>query len=201
MIPLFLRLRSARRYAPLMSRTRAIAILLAAGAVLGPVLDGFHTHSGTTYYPRPWILMMAWWVPLLFSSATLGLASVFPIADGAGHSRPSPPSWRSTLLAVAIFIALYFASGFAPLSSPAKLALLGAGAVVLMGAVKPGSRAIGLSIVATVIACGVEITLSRVGAFGYRAPDFAGIPMWLPALYIAACAALGQLGRKLLVRP
>lgn len=41
-----------------------------------------------------------------------------------------------------------------------------------------------------------EVLLSRAGVFRHLHPDFLGIPVWLPALYLASGPSFGQFARK-----
>lgn len=174
---------------------RSIAVLAAFGATLGSVLDGFHTWSGTTSYPSPIALRMAWWTPLLFAVAYASLGSLFTFLRARD---PSPgPSGRRAILGFAGFTALYFASGFLPASNAVKLIVLLAGAVSAYLLVDKSPAAIVAGLVASAIGPLTEVTLVSLGAFTHLQPDFAGIPMWLPALYLASGPAGGPFARWL----
>lgn len=184
------------RALPLPLRLLALFLL---GAIVVSFFDGFHTHSGTTRYPHPWRWEMAPWVPLLFG-ASVGIggpvyAALYPKVGG---SRPPPPT-RDLAIGFVVFGALYFSTGFWAASSPAKLALLLAAAVVLHGWLDRTLPGFLLSLGVAVVGPCVEATLVHTGAFEYLHPDAFGVPMWLPALYLCSGPVLGQLARKVLL--
>lgn len=168
-------------------------ILALLGATVGTVLDGFHTWSGTTSYPSPVFLKAAWWVPLLFGVAFASLGSLFSILR-ARDRRPAP-SPRAALLGFVAFAALYFASGFLPAPNAVKLAVLLGGGAAAWWLVDRSPAAILTGIAAAIAGPLTEITLVHIGAFSHLQPDFAGIPMWLPALYFASGPAGGPFAR------
>ena len=177
------------------------AALFLIGAVLLPIFDGFHTHSGTTQYGDVWLLRMAWWVPLLFGSTVAfgGLAYAYAYRRLGG--REGLASWRAIATGFTIFGMLYFASGFLPVSNAAKLLFILAGAAVVWRIVDGTRQGILLAILNAIVGCTVEMILTRASAFRHLHADAAGIPLWLPALYIAAGPAVGQLARKVLAAP
>lgn len=182
-------------------RLRGHAFLWLLGAVVVAFFDGFHTHSGTTRYAAPVIWQMAWWTPLLFG-ASVGIGGpIYAIGVrriGASRPRRPPPPARDLGIGFAIFGVLYFASGYLPASNGVKLAVLLCGAAVLFGWLdRTGAGAI-MALVTAVTGPLVEITLVRLGTFAHLQPDFAGIPMWLPALYLCAGPTLGQIARRAL---
>jgi hypothetical protein len=175
-----------------------LARLFAFGAVIGPVLDGFHTHSGTTFYPRPVVLRMAWWVPLLFGAAAVAIGLSHVRLDRLLR-RPRPAlSGPGVALGILGFAGFYFLSAFLPAASVAKLALLAAGYAVLFLQWDRTWQGLVLAVLTALSGCAVEFALSRAGAFGYLRPDVVGLPLWLPALYLLASLCVGNLGRKLL---
>lgn len=170
---------------------RGVLALVLLGATVGSFLDGFHSWSGTTVYPSPVFWKMAWWTPLLFGVAYAGLGS--PLLR-AREPVPSPPGSRA-LAGFVGFAALYFASGFLPAPNVVKLALLLAGAGVAWALVDRSRAAMIAGAVAAVVGPATEITLVGLDAFSYVHPDFAGIAMWLPALYLLSGPAGGPFAR------
>jgi hypothetical protein len=116
--------------------------MLLLGAVWGTLLDGLHTHSGT--------------------SSTLVLACA------------------------AAFSLLYAASGYLPVSNPAKLIvlLLGGGALWIATGRNPLTLVLGIA--SAVLGPATEFVLVHLGVFRHLQPDVLGIPIWLPALYLAS---------------
>lgn len=179
-------------------RFRAHAFLWLLGATAVSVFDGFHTHSGTTRYATPVLWQMAWWTPVLFG-ASVGLGGpVYALGVRLlGGGQPPPPA-RDLAIGFAIFGLLYFASGYLPASNGVKLAMLLAGAAFLFGWLDRTRAGAVMTLVTAVTGPLVEITLVRLGTFAHLQPDFAGIPMWLPGLYLCAGPTLGQIARRAL---
>lgn len=175
---------------------RVLVLFLLGGAAL-TVCDGFHTHSGTTTYPTPVFLRMAWWTPLLFGMTAGFGGFLFALGCRALGARRKPTVAR-IVAASTLFCTLYFASGFLPVDSVSKTALLFAGALVCFTISDRTWQGALLAGVAAVAGCAVEITLSRLGAFSYVRPDVWGIPYWLPCLYLASGSAVGQAARAYL---
>ena len=176
---------------------RRVRWLFGFGAVAISFLDGFHTHSGTTEYPDPVVLQMAWWVPLLFGSVVAigGLAYDRAYRWMRGPARL--PSWQHLTNALFLFAFLYMGSGYLPMRNGAKLLLLLAGAYGIWLLVDGSAQGVALALLNVIAGCTTEIILTRIGAFRHLQADVLGIPMWLPALYLAAGPALGQLARKI----
>ena len=172
--------------------------MIVFGAVMGSFLDGLHTHSGTTSYPQPVFWLMAWWTPVLFAGAYTLLGVSWVVAVDMGK-RTSPPTARS-LGCLVVFCALYGASGYLPASNPIKLTVLLAGTIALVVASQGGVASIALGLIASALGPGTEVVLVKIGAFQHLQPDFGGIPMWLPGLYLAsgpgAAPAMGWLATK-----
>jgi hypothetical protein len=180
-----------------MSMALRVLVLFVVGGAILTVCDGFHTHSGTTAYPEPVFMLMAWWTPLLFG-ATAGFGGLlFALGCRALGARKKPGHARIAVASM-LFVALYFASGFLPLASVPKTALLFAGTLVCFAISDRTWQGAVLAVVAAIGGCAVEITLSRIGAFWYVAPDVWGIPYWLPCLYLASGSAVGQAARAYL---
>jgi hypothetical protein len=175
---------------------RVIVLFVVGGAVL-TVCDGFHTHSGTTAYAQPVFLLMAWWTPLLFG-ATAGFGGALFAVGCRLLGTPRKPTHAQIAAASVLFVAIYFASGFLPLSSAPKTALLFAGTLVCFAISDRTWQGALLAVVAAICGCAVEITLSHAGAFWYVQPDVWGIPYWLPCLYLASGSAVGQAARAYL---
>lgn len=174
---------------------RGFFALLLLGATVGAALDGIHTHFGATRYANPWILRMAWWVPLLFGSAfCIGL--IAPLLERRRQSPRARPSLAITALAVSLFVLAYFVS-VAPFSWPVVTLLL----VAIFGA---GWWICDRSIVGLCIALAAsiggplfELLLVQNGAFVHTQPAFFHVSGWLPALYLCAAVGLTTLARFL----
>lgn len=100
-----------------------VAAMGASGALLGPVLDGFHSRFGVLRYhdPAPFAVMLgnvelcqtAAWVPPLFGIAGMLIGTLYILLDQAldtKEDRRRVEIWK-VLLGIACFIAQYYASG------------------------------------------------------------------------------------------
>src|SRR5579871_2239616 len=95
------------------SWARAALVLGAAGAVLGTLLDGIHTHTGTTWYPHPVFWLAASWTPAIFAFAGLSIGLTRPLLDRAlKRDEPPPRRWRWSAPSC---------SSWAPISFPASI--------------------------------------------------------------------------------
>ncbi|OGQ04482.1 MAG: hypothetical protein A3F82_03935 [Deltaproteobacteria bacterium RIFCSPLOWO2_12_FULL_44_12] len=166
------------------------------GATVGSLLDGIHTHSGTTFYPTPLIWKMAWWVPLLFGSA----AAFIGFTHFHLHRFFKTPSVAKRpyrrIGSLAIFILVYFISGYLPYSYPIRSLIMLALYGVTWIAWERSWQSIILAFGTAFVGCFVESKMSTLGLFGYTRSNFFGIPQWLPILYLHASAAVGQLCRQ-----
>ena len=169
--------------------------LVAAGAVLGPLLDGVHVATATTRYAHPALFGLAWWAPLLFAGASLAIGLSHELIDVV-LDRHVRPDGRTVTVGIVALLMLWAISG---LVKPAGAALwILAPASVAMWAILDGS-VVGLVLALATASCGVAVEASLVsaGAFAYAAPDAGRVASWLPWLYVAASVAVGNLARWL----
>lgn len=172
-------------------------ILFLIGAILGPTMDGFHTHSDTLFYPHVWMLMMDWWVPLLFGAAGIAVGLSHLDLDRRLNKSYPDLTWIHVAFAVASFAAIYFISGFLKIDETRKLVLLYTLAFLVWYIYDKTYSGFILAIVTSLIGSFVEGSLISMDWFYYTRPDFFGVPYWLPALYIAASVSVGNLARKI----
>lgn len=172
-----------------------LARLFVFGATVGSFLDAFHTHGGATLYPHPVFFAMAWWTPPLFGAAYVLLALTY--RQNEPRPRVPIPTGRAALGFV-FFAGLYFASGFLPPANGVKLAVLLLGAGLLFAFVDRSRAALVTGALSALLGPAFEVVLVRAGVFLHLQPDFLGIPMWLPALYLASGPGVGGLASLLL---
>lgn len=169
--------------------------LFVLGAIELTLLDSIHVHTHTLFYDHPFAFGSAWWVPLLMGCAAAFGGRLYVTAwerlDGPAKLAP----WTAIARANLAFAMLYAASGLLPSTALTKLIVLAVGALVIWREVD-GTRA-GAKLVLVGAVLGT-IAEAINPAFHYVAPDFARVPMWLPALYACATPALGQLARRLI---
>lgn len=175
---------------------RAGLLMAALGATLGPVLDGIHTHTGTTMYPQPWALKMAWWVPLLFAGAGIaaGLGPI-QVERTIGARRPRP-SGAAVAGSMALFVLAYALSGVVPGGNVVRAVVLATLFVISWALFDRTRLGFALGLLTGAIGCAVEIALTGIDAFRHLQPDLLGIPFWLPWLYATASIGLANLGRR-----
>ncbi|HEX8954017.1 MAG TPA: hypothetical protein VF945_19315 [Polyangia bacterium] len=173
-------------------------ILALCGAAICTVLDHLHATHGVLYYAHPVAWDQAWWVPLLFAGASLAaVAGATPIRRLFGGRATPPPTVREIAGDGVAFIVAYAYTSFAPASEPnVTLALLAAWwlARVVRGR---ATWLIAYSLVMAVAGSAFEATWSALGFFYYRHPDIAGVPRWLPGIYLHVALVAGPLERVL----
>lgn len=176
---------------------RAALLLFALGATLGTALDAVHVHTGTTSYPDPFVLQMAWFVPLLFGAAGVAVGLGRPLFDRLLRRTDPAPARPALLGGLLLFIAAYVLSGTLPAGNLAKCAALGALAVASLALFD--RTGLGLLLACTTAVSGSLIEALQIehGIFRYTTPDRLGVPCWLPCLYACAQVAIGNLGRRL----
>ena len=174
-------------------------LLFLLGATLGPVCDGFHTHSDTLSYPDPWIFKSATFVPFLFGSAVVLISWSHLHLDSLYGQNSPRVTVEQTLLGMGLFVAAYFSSGFLEVSEVTKFVVLGfwayAGWRLLDGRIIGMVEALGTALFGTM----VEVALVFFDVFSYHADhsQMFGVPIWLPWLYILASVGVGNLARHM----
>ncbi len=176
----------------------ALALLLGFGAVIGTLLDAFHTFSGTTAYTHPVALSTAWWAPVLFAGA-YGFGGVLYARGFAHLAGQRPTAGRKTLvLALVAFAAIYALSAWLPPSR--KLVVVATAAVGAFVAFDRTPAGFLLGLVAAFLGPLAEVLLIRAGLFRHLAPDVLGVPFWLPALYFSAGPTFGAFARHVVAQ-
>jgi hypothetical protein len=160
-----------------------LAICFCLGAVIGTLLDGIHLYGDVESYPDPALGRWAWFVPLEFGLAGALAGALIPTLERlAGPS--DPPEWPvgTRVAELCLLVAAYVSTVVLSDTPVAVTALLLSLVVVrLVAWPVPGDWAYAL--IAAVAGPLTEALLAAAGAFDYADPDFAGIPLWLPALW------------------
>ena len=154
------------------------------GAVLGTLLDGIHAYGDVLVYPDPAFGRWAWFVPIEFGLTGAAVGLLMPsmervVADG------ETPHWSLTQRGgeLVLFAGLYVATALIEPGGAVTLALALA-ALAVVRVVRGGVRGDWVyALAASVLGPAAEAVISALGAFDYVDPDFAGIPIWLPALW------------------
>jgi hypothetical protein len=177
---------------------RRALVLALLGATFGTLFDWAHVRTGAIGYPRPDMFGIAWWVPLLYTCASLAIGLSHPIADRLLGRRPRFPHTRARL-AVGFFglCAIWFASGALPFSTMVVSAFLAPAALALWWTLDRTWQGLLAAVATAIVGFAVEVVLSRAGFFHHTHPDVLGIAVWLPWIYVAASVGLGNVGRWL----
>jgi hypothetical protein len=160
-----------------------LATCFCLGAVLGTVLDGIHVYGDAESYPDPLLGRWAWFVPLEFGAAGVLAGALIPGLERL-VGPPRPPHWTLTvrIAELALLVAAYTSTvvlADAPEVVTLGLLALLAGRLLL----RPERGDWAYALIAAIAGPVAEAVISATGAFDYADPDFAGIPMWLPALW------------------
>ena len=183
-----------------MSLAGRLLALAALGATVGTLFDWLHVVNGAVEYTRGGVTI-AWWTPLLFAAAGVGIGISHPAGD-RWLGREERVAWTATRLAggMLAFLAIWYATGAIHLGSAWVAALVGPASLAVWWAFDR-TRAGLLQAFATAAAgVAVEATLVRLGTFRHTSPDILGVAWWLPAIYVAGSVAVGNVGRWLVAR-
>lgn len=170
--------------------------LFALGAIPGTLLDAFQVANQVERYPFPAFLGVAWWVPLLFGTASLVIGLSHPLVDPLLRHHRSP-SMLNSIAALGWLILAYLISVGAldPLTKTGLLLLIYLNFWMLSGR---AWQNLVLSIVTAITGTLIEMILVAPGAFEYLHPNWLGVPAWLPLIYACASLAVGDMGRSLI---
>ncbi|HEX8793569.1 MAG TPA: hypothetical protein VF765_21650 [Polyangiaceae bacterium] len=175
---------------------RAWLAVAAAGAVICTVCDHLHVVTGVLAYPHVAFWGEAWWVPLLFGAASVVIVANAGVLRRMFSAPPLPiPSARRVLAGGVAFVTAYAFTAFGH-ELPNVVAAVLAG-FWLARALQAPAWLIAYSIATAVGGSAFEATWSALGFFRYLVPDFAGIPRWLPGIYLHVAFLTADLERLL----
>lgn len=182
-----------------MTRLQTIKFILGLfilGIVCGTLLDAFQVANQVERYPVPAFLGVAWWVPLLFGTASLAIGLSHPLVDPLLRHHRSP-SLLNSIAELGWLILAYLISVGAldPFTKAGLLLLIYLNFWMLSGR---AWQNLVLSIVTAITGTLIEMILVALGAFEYLHPNWLGVPAWLPLIYAYASLAVGDMGRSLL---
>ena len=182
--------RHGGRWACLVARRGRLARCFLLGAVLGTLLDGIHAYGDVLVYPDPAFGRWAWFVPVAVRPDRRRRRP----ADAAARTR----RWRQAQRRTGRWPS---AAGRGRCCSPRLYLSHRAGRAGRRGGAGGRARRAGRGqaahltraagdwvyvLAAAVLGPAGEAIISALGAFDYIEPDFAGIPLWLPALWANA---------------
>jgi hypothetical protein len=167
------------------------------GSVVGTAGDKIaHEAQGVLTYRHPVVLGEAWWVPLLMGGA--GIA--FPISHAMFRRRagaaPPPATLREVVATFALFFGAYVASGLFKDHPLALTLVFSAGFLVAAWRARWAGWQWLFALGCAAGGAGTEMAISATGTFWYIAPDFLGVPIWLPALYLHVARWTSALERR-----
>lgn len=173
------------------------------GATMGTLLDALHVYNGAAGYSGvrmlP-VLNVAWYVPFEFATAGVVVGMLRPELDEElRRKRSDLPGWK-VLLGMLILAAVWAASGLlgrAGLSNEATTAILLPISILTWWLFDRTPQGTVAALLTALVGILVESALVHTETYHYTRPDFLGVPMWLPNLYLTACIAVGNLGRFL----
>jgi hypothetical protein len=176
-------------------RLAQLLALFFVGAVGGLIGDAGHVSSGTTIYLQhgvPFVWKSAIWFPLMVGTATAATAE---LRLHLGEARPGDA--LEALGAAGAVIGIYAVSALVrdqPLG-PAT-ALVWALALLVVSRWAGGLPGLACGVATAIGGCLVEIVMIAAGVFEYGGDigPLAGIPPWLPALYLAFGVVAARLG-------
>lgn len=153
----------------------------AAGSVGGALCDQIHVRGGVLRYRTPRVFGQAWWVAPQFGVAMLAVLRAARVAGGRDRRRPSP---RAYVVGAAWFLGAYLASAVFRRSPRALAGVLVALWFGRMARSPDRARVVPYSLLLALVGTAYESVWSSTGSFTYTQPDVAGVPLWLPALYL-----------------
>jgi hypothetical protein len=160
-----------------------LALCFCIGAALGTLLDGIHAYGDVLTYPDPAFGRWAWFVPLEFGVVGALAGALIPALERL-VGPPALPRWGlpARLAELGVIVAAYLSTVVLS-DMPALVALALLALVAARLALHPVAGDWAYALIAAVAGPAVEAALAGAGAFEYADPDFAGIPLWLPALW------------------
>ena len=194
--------------------THTIAVLAASSAVLGPLLDNYHSQFGILHYNAPINIHAQIWrgivVDIISAPFTPPLFILAGLIIGFGtlylNDTISNTSFRNdairmprALLTISAFSSIYYLSAalpsmHAPLVGPLLWALALTEYCLLDGSI----GGLIMSILTALGGPAVELYLINGGhLYNYSAGEFFNIPLFIVPLYFAGGAAVGNLARAL----
>lgn len=173
------------------------------GTTVGTLLDAVHVWTKTAGYAgvaKVPVLEVAWYVPPEFALAGVVVGMLRPEFDEElRRKRSDLPAWK-VLAGMVLLVVVWGASalfglwGMGNVTITAVLLPVGAAGWYAFDRTKQGVIA---ALLTALLGVGVESALTYTGSYYYTRPDFIGVPVWLPVVYVTACGAVGNLGRFL----
>lgn len=189
----------------------------AASAVLGPLLDGMHSHYGVLTYNNPidvcfgpghCLLETSWMTPPLFALAGVVLGLSYPWLDERFSTEVPAggrdPTWYFVINGIGCFVVQYWMSAVLEsplqesevLAAPAIDVVLASIAVCHWKVFDGTKHGAAMAAVTAILGPLLEVFLIRMGMHTYSYPQILGVPTWIAWVYACGGPAVGNLGRK-----
>lgn len=168
---------------------------------MGTCLDALHVLNETAIYrnvAKIPVLEVAFYVPFEFMAAGFTVGMLRPELDEELSRQRSDQPLSQVLAGMALLAVTWFASGWltrAGVPNWEIAAVLTPVAVLCWAAFDRTWQGALAALITAAIGVFVEAGLVKSGTYLYLRPDFWGLPLWLPALYMIACVSVGNLGR------
>src|SRR6266478_3777803 len=160
-------------------------ILALCGAAICTVCDHLHATHGVLWYTHPVVWDQAWWVPLLFAGASVAaVAGATPIRRMFAARTEPAPTVREIAGDGIAFIVAYAYTSFAPHDRPNVTLAVLVGFWLARVVRDRAPWLIAYSLVMALAGSAFEGAWSAFGFFYYRHADLAGVPRWLPGIYL-----------------
>jgi len=201
---------SLNKLPPLRSIAPFTASIATSSALLGPILDDYHSKFGVLQYDDPIYIgpiETAIWVPFMFSIAGIGIGYLYLFFDNLflidkNDDVNKIDDWPKTLTAISFFTFQYYASGFLSSTLPPTTLffLLLAAALTQIKIFDASKTGIIVAVMLAIFGPSVEcllMTFLPVGeSYHYTAVDTFGLfPAWIAPVYAAGGPAVGRLAR------
>jgi hypothetical protein len=170
-----------------------VAIAL-AGAVICTICDHLHVITGVLSYPHVAFWGEAWWVPLLFATASVVIVlNARVVRKTMKGPLLAPPSGTRVIADGIAFVTAYAFTAYG--NSQPNLVLYVLAGFWLARALTAPPWLIVYSILVAIGGSAFEGTWAMLGFFHYHHPDFYNVPRWLPGIYLHVAFLTADLER------
>jgi hypothetical protein len=181
--------------------------LAGSSAILGPLLDNYHSAFGVLSYRNPWQPIVgvttATFVPWMFAFAGVAIGiGALQLDARSGPGLIAKPSVPTTLRVVGIFSLIYYASGCLYNADGAAATALGP--VLCAAAFAEWAlldRSLGGVVMGLAAAAAGWVTeaglVNLTDLYAYAEPEWMGLPLWIAPVYFAGGPAVASVARLL----
>jgi hypothetical protein len=181
---------------------RCFWFVLLCSATIAPVGDHFHVARGVTEYLTEFGPIWLGHSPLWFVLLVAPFMATLAVAQGRAASRRGPGSAARVFAAPLWIAVLYLTTSFWPWRDGGSLeALMTLAAIATWWGLDRTGRGLVVALGVAIVATATEWGLVQAGVFRYlpQSDELGGVAPWLLPLYASASAAVGSVGRRMLV--